>query len=244
MVIRNQEFSQWIERIKPQRNLVNVSPIIASSPNLFSSKPLLRRILKIQNQYRFKGTVRSDWICMRVVSLESPLKGHQPLYVLNFLFLILNIWKDFKVLSRFMQKWIQPPACSDHGLHRIFSSYWLAHFYLMKKSAKELLYFGLECGMMKFFTFKPQPKEQLISLPHFWSTVQWKRSRFEHMQTVIRTSRRIRGLFAWSGSELGSFFKYSALKLKNQKPIAVDVLFKAYPMVPPSCRSNLAGRYL
>ncbi len=32
----------------------------------------------------FKGTVRPDWICMRVVSLESPLKVHQPLYVLNF----------------------------------------------------------------------------------------------------------------------------------------------------------------
>jgi hypothetical protein len=27
---------------------------------------------------------------MRVVSLESPLKGHQPLYVLNFLFLIFR----------------------------------------------------------------------------------------------------------------------------------------------------------
>jgi hypothetical protein len=38
----------------------------------------------------FKGTVRPDWICMRVVSLKSPLKGHQPLYVFNFLFLILN----------------------------------------------------------------------------------------------------------------------------------------------------------
>ncbi len=24
-----------------------------------------------------KGTVRPDWICMRVVSLESPLKAHQ-----------------------------------------------------------------------------------------------------------------------------------------------------------------------
>ncbi len=51
-----------------------------------------------------KGTVRPDWICMRVVSLESPFKGHQPAYVLNFLFLILNICKNFKVLSRFMQK--------------------------------------------------------------------------------------------------------------------------------------------
>ncbi len=36
-----------------------------------------------------------------------------------------------------MQKWIQPTACSDHDLHGILSSYWLAHFYLMKKSAKK-----------------------------------------------------------------------------------------------------------
>ena len=34
----------------------------------------------------FKGTVQPDWICMRVVSLESPLKGHQLLYVLIFYF--------------------------------------------------------------------------------------------------------------------------------------------------------------
>ncbi len=31
------------------------------------------------------------------------------------------------------------------------------------------------------------------------------------------------------------------MNLKKQKPIAVDVLFKAYPMVPLSCRSKLAG---
>jgi hypothetical protein len=35
--------------------------------------------------HRFKGTVRPGWICMRVVPLESPLKGHQPLYVFDFL---------------------------------------------------------------------------------------------------------------------------------------------------------------
>ncbi len=70
-----------------------------------------------------------------------------------------------------MQNLTQPPACSDHGLHRSLSSYWLAHFYLMKKSAKELLYFGLDCGMMKFLTFKPQPKEKLMPFPHLWSTV-------------------------------------------------------------------------
>ncbi len=39
-------------------------------------------------------------------------------------------------------------------------------------------------------------------------------------------------------------FQIFKLKLKNQKPLAVDVLFKAYPMVPLSRRSNLAGWYL
>ena len=29
----------------------------------------------------FEGTVRPDWLCMRVVPLDSPLKGHQLLYV-------------------------------------------------------------------------------------------------------------------------------------------------------------------
>jgi hypothetical protein len=66
----------------------------------------------------------------------------------------------------------------------------------VKKSTKVLLYFGLDSGMMELFTYELQSKEQLISLLHFWSTVWRKRLQFEHMQTVIRTSRRIRGLFA------------------------------------------------
>ncbi len=57
--------------------------------------------------YYFKGTVRPDWICMRVVPLERPLKGHQPLYVFDFLISVLNIWNNFKAMTRFMQNWIQ-----------------------------------------------------------------------------------------------------------------------------------------
>ncbi len=49
-------------------------------------------------------------------------------------------------------------------------------------------------------------------------------------------------IFAWSGSQLWTLIKYSRSKIKNKKPIAVDVLFKAYPIVPLSCRSNLAKR--
>ncbi len=49
-----------------------------------------------------------------------------------------------------MQKWIQPPACSVHGLHRILSSYWLAHCYLMKKSTKVYLFLGLDFRIFWF----------------------------------------------------------------------------------------------
>ncbi len=48
-------------------------------------------------------------------------------------------------------------------------------------------------------------------------------------------------IFALSGQNSYQIFK---IKSKNKKPIDIHVLFKAYPMVPLSCRSNLAERYL
>ena len=95
----------------------------------------------------------------------------------------------------------------------------------------------------------------------FWSWIFEKRTKFWALNTkmnpnsslfvlfiYLHTNRdpnnRIRCIFVFSGSELWTPFKYSRSKLKNQNPIAVDVLLKAYPMVPLSCRSNLAGRYL
>ncbi len=52
-------------------------------------------------------------------------------------------------------------------------------------------------------------------------------------------------IFVFNGSELWTLFKYSRSQLNNQNPIdPVDVLLQAYPMVPLSCRSNLAGRYI
>jgi hypothetical protein len=47
---------------------------------------------------------------------------------------------------------MNPTSCLR--LHGILSSYWLAQFYVMKKSAKVLLYFGLDSGMLEFFTHK------------------------------------------------------------------------------------------
>jgi hypothetical protein len=33
----------------------------------------------------------------------------------------------------------------------------------MKKSTKGQLFLGLDCGMMQFFTYEPQTKDQLMS---------------------------------------------------------------------------------
>ncbi len=67
--------------------------------------------------------------------------------------------------------------------------------------------------------------------------------RKDSKQTVIPTSRRLDS-FLYEVAQNFELYKYSRSKLKNQKKIAVDVLFKAYPMIPLSCRSNLAGHYL
>ncbi len=96
----------------------------------------------------YKGTVRPE-----------ALKRTSTAIGFWFLFSVLNIWNNFKVLSHFKQKWIHTPACSDHGLYRILSSYWLVHFYLMKKSAKGLHYFGLDCGMLEFSLTSRNPKK-------------------------------------------------------------------------------------
>jgi hypothetical protein len=55
-----------------------------------------------------------------------------------------------------------------------------------------LFWFGLRND--EIFTCKPQSIEQLMPLPHLWNSVWRKRLRLEHIQTVNRTIRRIRGL--------------------------------------------------
>jgi hypothetical protein len=66
-----------------------------------------------------------------------------------------------------MQKGIQPPACSVHGLHRtLFPIGWRPE--KIRQSAA-LFLFGLRND--EFFTCEPKSKEQLMSLPHLWSTV-------------------------------------------------------------------------
>ncbi len=69
--------------------------------------------------------------------------------------------------------------------------------------------------------------------------------RKDSKQTVIPTSRRLDS-FLCEAAQIFELFSNSRSKLKNQKHIAVNVLFKTYPylMIPLSGWSNLAGRYL
>jgi hypothetical protein len=64
------------------------------------------------------------------------------------------------------------------------------------------------------------------------------------MQTVIETSRRLDSFLHDAAQNFELLSNIQNKKNKKYKPIAVDVLFKAYPMVSLTCRSNLAGWYL
>jgi hypothetical protein len=60
------------------------------------------------------GQIGSTWEWYHWIGLEKNINCYIGAWFFNF---TLEYVKDFKVLICFMQKWIQPPACLDHGLH-------------------------------------------------------------------------------------------------------------------------------
>ncbi len=58
-----------------------------------------------------------------VVPLDRLEKDINRYSFFDFIISVLNIWKDLKVLTHFIQKLIQPPASSEQGLYRILSSW-------------------------------------------------------------------------------------------------------------------------
>ncbi len=146
------------------------------------------------------GQIRSSWAWYHWIGLTS----------IGFWFFILNFWKEYKVLSLWLQKCLQSPYSLAGGLYRILSSYSLAHYYLMKKSAKVLHYFSLDCGLLEFFkysTYKLSSKHKMYSSRIFWRTIWRKRLRFVHIQPTCRRSGMIRWIFVWSSSELWTLIK-------------------------------------
>ena len=58
--------------------------------------------------------------------------------------------------------------------------------------------------------------------------------RKDSKQTVIRTRRRLDSFLYEAAQNFELFSNIQDQNLKNQKHVAVDVLFKAYPMIPLS----------
>ncbi len=121
-----------------------------------------------------------------------------------------------------MQKWIQPPAFLDHGLHRILFRIGWRSFTWWKKPPKCLSILVWIAGYWNSLLTSRNPKI-FNSLPNFWSTVQRKWSRFEHMQTVIQTSRRVDSFCMKRLRTLNSYQIFK-IKNKNKKPIAYPIV--------------------
>ena len=154
----------------------------------------------------------------------------------------MNYWKYLVLtLSRFTQKWILPPACLDHGLYGHKSqSFPLNRAPKMPESQQLCFEFRIVSRIFQHPAIQNKKMKRIFSANKCAPANRKKGSYTNHDPN----KQEVGFIFVWSGSELWSIFIYSKLKLKNQKPVAVDVLFKAYPMVPLLCRSNLAGRYL
>jgi len=78
-----------------RRPTVRSWPLPAAILRQHSVLDVLKNAIKLHIfsllKWLLQGTVRSYWICMRVIPLDRPWKGHQPIQGSDFLFLILNI---------------------------------------------------------------------------------------------------------------------------------------------------------
>ncbi len=167
----------------------------------------------------------------------------------RYRFLIFDFW--FWIFGKTSKFWAasyknasNPPTCWDHGLYgHIPQSFPPNRATKMREIQQLFLGLRLVCKEFHHSAIQTKIEENFGGFFH-QIKVRQPIGRKDSKQPVVPTSKRIRCIFVWRGSELVSLLKYSRTKLKNQKHIAVDVLFKAYPMILLSGWSNLAGRYL
>ncbi len=109
------------------------------------------------------------------------------------------------------------------------------HFFRQtgSQAMRELCILSLEGGLVS-------PKRARITV----CSALWPIGRKDFIQVVCLRMRRL-DRFLFEAAKNFEGLKKFKIKIKNKYlNIAVDVLSQAYLMVPLSCRSNLAGRYL
>ncbi len=112
------------------------------------------------------GQIGSVWEWYHWMDLEKDINRYGLIFKFNF-------WVFEKTSYK---KWIQPPACS-----KILSSYWLAHFYLLKNPPKAGSFLVWIAGCWNVLLTSSNPKNNCF-FRHFWSTVPRKRLRFVPIQ--------------------------------------------------------------
>jgi hypothetical protein len=145
-------------------------------------------------------------------------------------------------MSRIMQKWNRPPACSDHWcIESCLPIGWRT--FIWRKSPPKccsILVWIARCWNSLLTSRNPK---------NIWCLFRIFVARFGEKDHCLSTckpwSKQVGGWTHFCTKQLRTLNSYKIFKIKNnKKAIAVDVLFKAYPMVPLSCRSNLARRYI
>jgi hypothetical protein len=152
--------------------------------------------------------------------------------VVGFIFFIFDLEYLIRVQNSELLHAKMNPTSSLFGSRFAFTQTSIFSAKPCSKNAEET---SIVLGLRLMSKEVQHPTIQTKEEQHFFHQINVSQpiGRHDSMQNGIRTSRR------WD-----SFSNISRVKLKNLKPIVIDVLFKTYPMAPLSCRSNLAGRYL
>ena len=150
--------------------------------------------------------VLSGQIGSASVSLERPWKRHQPLYFFYFfIFKILNFLKTSKFWAASYKNASNPPTCWDHGLYGHKPRSFPPNRTPKMRESQQLSWdYGLWVKNSNIPQSKPKIEQHFggfFQQIKVWRPIERKDSK----QPVIPTSRRIRCIFAWSGSELWLF---------------------------------------
>ncbi len=122
-----------------------------------------------------------------------------------------------------MQTWIQPPACSDHGWHRIMSSYWLSHFYLMKNTPNCWSILVLIVGCLTSLLTSHNPKNNWCLSRIFGARFGGKN---RSLSTCKLWSKQIRSWAQFLLIWLISFSRHIQWNPSKADPICPDGTFK------------------
>ena len=145
------------------------------------------------------GQIGSTWEWYHWIGLEKDINRRR-FYI--FFISLLNIWKDFKSLSRFMKKRIQPPTCLDHSLHVIKPRYFPPNR-APKMRERHQLFFGLRLVSKEFQHPAIQTKIA------FWRIFSTNKSVPANRKKGFYANRdpnkqEVGFIFAWSRSEVFS----------------------------------------